>query len=212
MEEHRGLFRVGEGRCLAEQVAQLAAAGYHGLFEVVDLCGGLCLDGRIKPYALLGNRRVAEELRECHYRGSVLVLHHVGDGVGFYVYGLVVVFKQYLRSCVDLALGKYPVPCEYVDALLVLEMGDSVNAGNEVRKSAPFRFPEPRFVVGVAVEDDALVISECACEKVMQSFLESVAAERFAVRGGGKFQLVRELAQLLGYDSVEYDVRGRNVL
>ena len=101
---------------------------------------------------------------------------------------------------------------EYLYALVVLEVRDSVNARHEVRKPSSLRFFKPRFVVGVAVEDDALVLLERADDKVVQCFLERCAVHGFSVGIRREFELVGELLQRLGNYRVEYDVRGSDIL
>ena len=75
------------------------------------------------------------------------------------------------------------------DILFIGEVRNRVGRRAEIGKSAPLCLGEPRFVIAVSVEDDALVVAYCRAYKLVKRRIEIPRALKLV---GKAFQRLRD--------------------
>ena len=125
---------------------------------------------------------------------------HIDHCTGFYLYQLLVGFKEYLVPRSHFSFGEYLVRGEQLHILAVEPVSERVGSCFEIGQPALFGFLYPRVVIAVSVEYDTLVLLDDLLYQIVESGVEILLA----------FKRVRKLTQLLGYRCVEYHVAARN--
>src|SRR5574344_10530 len=108
-------------------------------------------------------------------RGDVF-LHHVDHRIHFDVEDLAVCFKFNLVMALHLFFIVHPIFLEKLDVLRAQVIFHCIRCSLEVQESAFRSFLHPAFIVAVAVEYDALVISECLLDKRFKILVEVFAS------------------------------------
>src|SRR5574344_2357623 len=129
-------------------------------------------------------------------------LHHVNHRIHFNVEHLAVCFKFNLVMALHLCFVVHTIFFEQLDVLRTQVIFHCIRCSLEVQESAFCRFLHPAFIIAVAIEYDAAMVSECLLDESREVLVEVLAS----------FKLVCETAQCICNNGVENRVRSGNRL
>src|SRR5574344_2110684 len=129
-------------------------------------------------------------------------LHHVNHRIHFNVEHLAVCFKFNLVMALHLCFIMHTIFFEQLDVLRTQVIFHCIRRRLEVQESAFCRFLHPAFIIAVAIEYDAAMVSECLLDESREVLVEVLAS----------FKLVCKTAECICNNGVENRVRSGNRL